>query len=57
MKVMEALEAKAFVMASIAVLVAGGSAHCTPLENGDIELRLDSGETFLLGVESVRRLR
>lgn len=57
MKVMEALEAKAFVMASIAVLVARGSAHCTPLENGDIELRLDSGETFLLGVESVRRLR
>ena len=48
--------AKALVMTSIGQLVADGYAEWTMLDDGDIELSFNSGETFLLGERVVIRL-
>jgi hypothetical protein len=48
--------AKAFILRCAGQLVASGDAHSITLDNGDIELSLNSGETFLLGERAVIRL-
>ena len=47
--------AKALVMAAISELVSRGQAEWRTLRSGDVELRLASGEVFLLGGQSVTR--
>lgn len=47
--------AKALVMAAISELVSRGHAQWRILQSGDVELRLASGEVFLLGGQSVTR--
>ena len=47
--------AKALVMASIGELVSRGHAEWRTLLSGDVELRLATGEVFLLGDRSVTR--
>ena len=47
---------RALVMACIGKLVAGGHADWRVLENGDIRLRLGTGETFLLAETAIVRL-
>ena len=48
--------AKALVMSSIAELVNRGCAQWSTLESGDVELRLPSGEIFVLGDQTVTRI-
>lgn len=48
--------AKALVMKYIGQLVADGFAEWDVLDNGDIQLRFNSGETFLLGGTVIVRL-
>jgi hypothetical protein len=48
--------AKAFVMSCVSRLVNDGRAVCILLGNGDVELRLPSGEVFILGDTSVTRI-
>lgn len=48
--------AKALVIAHLEVLVSDGFAEWSPLDNGEVELRFFSGETFLLGASSVTRI-
>lgn len=48
--------AKALVMEFLGKLVAEGFAEWEIRETGDIELRLRSGETFLLSGTTIRRL-
>ena len=48
--------AKALVMTCIGQLVADGHAQWTTLNEGDIELSFNSGETFLLAERVVIRL-
>ena len=47
---------KALVMTAIGELVAGGHAQWTMLDDGDVELSLNSGERFLLAERVVVRL-
>ena len=47
--------AKALVIASLSGLVSRGHAQWRSLRNGDVELRLATGEVFLLGDRSVTR--
>jgi hypothetical protein len=47
--------AKALVMAAISELVSRGHARWRTLQSGDVEVRLASGEVFLLGGQSVTR--
>jgi hypothetical protein len=48
--------AKALVMSYIGQLVADGYAQWTKLNDGDIELTFNSGETFLLAERVIIRL-
>ena len=48
--------AKAFVMTCIGQLVADGHAQWIRLNDGDIELSFNSGETFLLAERVIIRL-
>jgi hypothetical protein len=48
--------AKALVMSYIGKLVADGYAQWTELNDGDIELSFNSGETFLLAERVIIRL-
>ena len=48
--------AKVFVMTCISQLVADGHAQWTTLDDGEIELSFNSGETFLLAEKVVIRL-
>ena len=48
--------AKALVMAAVDRFVADGYAKCDTLDNGDIRLRLHTGEMFLLAKAVVIRL-
>jgi hypothetical protein len=48
--------AKALVIAHLGVLVSDGFAEWSPLDNGNVELRFFSGETFLLAASSVTRI-
>ena len=48
--------AKAFVMTCIGQFVADGHAQWTKLNNGDIELTFNSGETLLLAERVIIRL-
>ena len=47
---------KVFVMTAICQLVADGHAEWTMLDDGDVELRFNSGETFILAEKVVIRL-
>jgi len=47
---------KTLVMAHLRQLVAGGYAEWHVLENGDIRLRLLTGETYLLAKTTVTRI-
>jgi hypothetical protein len=47
---------KALVMAAVAPAVAAGGAAIVTLESGAIELRVATGEVFLLGDEAVTRV-
>ena len=47
---------KALVMSHIGQLVADGLAAWTALENGEIEVRLATGEIYLLGEATILRL-
>jgi hypothetical protein len=48
--------AKALVMTRIGQLVTDGHAQWTMLDDGDIELSFNSGETFLLAERGIVRL-
>jgi hypothetical protein len=48
--------AKALVMTHIGRLVAGGIAAWAVLENGDIQLRFNGGETFVLAETVIVRI-
>ena len=48
--------AKALVMKCIGELVADGYAAWDVLDNGDVQVRLDTGETFLLAEAVIVRL-
>jgi hypothetical protein len=48
--------AKALVMTCICELVADGYAAWDVLDNGDVQVRLDTGETFLLAEAVIVRL-
>jgi hypothetical protein len=48
--------AKALVMSHIGQLVRDGDAEWSRLANGDVELRLLSGEIFLLADNSITRI-
>jgi hypothetical protein len=48
--------AKALVMAHIGQFVRDGHAEWTTLDNGDVELRLFSGEVFLLADATMTRV-
>jgi len=43
-------------MTAIGQLIADGHAEWTPLDDGDVELSFNSGETFLLAEKVVIRL-
>ncbi|MDH7785478.1 hypothetical protein QBD01_001496 [Ochrobactrum sp. 19YEA23] len=47
---------KALVMKYIGQLVSDGYAEWAALDNGDIEVRFDSGETYLLAETTILRL-
>ena len=47
---------KALVMTAIGPLVADGHAEWTMLDDGDVELSINSGETFILAERVVIRL-
>jgi hypothetical protein len=47
---------KALVMTYIGRLVAGGFAEWEMLENGEVELRFNSGETYLLAETTILRI-
>jgi hypothetical protein len=47
---------KALVMTAIGPLVADGHAEWTMLDDGDVELSFNSGETFILAESVVIRL-
>jgi hypothetical protein len=47
---------KAFVMKYIGQLVAEGYADWAMLDNGDVEVRFTSGETYLLAETTILRL-
>ncbi len=47
---------KAFVMEYIGQLVADGYANWTMLDNGEVEVRFTSGETYLLAESTILRL-
>jgi hypothetical protein len=47
---------KATVMDAIRRIVNGGVAELTPLANGDVELKLHSGEIFHLGEVAITRV-
>ncbi|MBZ9998367.1 hypothetical protein [Mesorhizobium sp. BH1-1-4] len=49
-------DAKALVMAAIGMLVENGKAEWSRTATGEIELRLVSGEVFVLGEASVTRV-
>ncbi|UCI22025.1 hypothetical protein FJ970_14155 [Mesorhizobium sp. B2-1-8] len=49
-------DAKALVMAAMGELVEDGQAEWSRTATGEIELRLMSGEVFVLGEVSVRRV-
>ncbi|TGV13511.1 hypothetical protein EN816_16650 [Mesorhizobium sp. M8A.F.Ca.ET.173.01.1.1] len=49
-------DAKALVMAAIGTLVEDGKAEWSRMATGEIELRLVSGEVFVLGEMSVTRV-
>ncbi|TIU45271.1 MAG: hypothetical protein E5W19_31195 [Mesorhizobium sp.] len=49
-------DAKALVMAAIGTLVEDGKAEWSRMANGEFELRLISGEVFLLGEACVTRV-
>ena len=51
-----AIDAKSQVLAAIGELVDGGKAEWSRNAAGEIELRLLSGEVFLLGAVSVTRV-
>lgn len=51
-----AIDAKSQVLAAIGGLVDGGKAEWTRTATGEIELRLLSGEVFLLGEVAVTRV-
>ncbi|MBZ9743431.1 MULTISPECIES: hypothetical protein [unclassified Mesorhizobium] len=51
-----AVDAKSLVLASIGELVDGGKAEWSGTATGEIELRLLSGEVFLLGEVTVTRV-
>ncbi|MGX5827795.1 hypothetical protein [Mesorhizobium sp. 43Arga] len=51
-----AIDAKSQVLAAIGKLVADGRAEWSRTANGEIELRLLSGEVFLLGEVAVTRV-
>jgi hypothetical protein len=53
---MNADPAKAFVLRHIGQIVASGHAEWRPLENGDVELRLQTGEVFLLAETTIGRV-
>jgi hypothetical protein len=48
--------AKALVMTCVRRLVADGYAECDMLENGDIRLHFQTGETFLLARTMIIRI-
>jgi hypothetical protein len=48
---------KALVMKTIGQLVADGYAEWDMLDNGEVELRFTSGETYLLAETTILRLR
>ena len=48
--------AKAIVMSYVCQLLANGCAEWVLLENGDIQLSFDTGETFLLAQRVIIRL-
>jgi hypothetical protein len=48
--------ARAFVMTCVAQFVADGLADWDKLGNGDIRLRFNTGETFLLSKTAIIRL-
>jgi hypothetical protein len=48
--------AKAQVIAHLEVLVSDGFAEWRPLDNGNVELRFFSGETFVLAANSITRI-
>lgn len=48
--------AKALVIAHIGRLVRDGHASCLLSDNGDVELRLATGEVFLLGSTTMTRI-
>jgi hypothetical protein len=48
--------AKALVMTCIGQLVTDGHAQCTVLDDRDIELSFNSGETFVLAERGIVRL-
>jgi hypothetical protein len=52
----EANPAKTVVLAAIGTQVAAGHAEWKTLETGEIELRLVTGETFLLAEAAIIRL-
>jgi hypothetical protein len=47
---------KAFVIAHFWQLAADGLAEWNPMQDGNVELRLSTGEAFLLGNASVTRI-
>ncbi len=47
---------EALVFRSIASLIASAHANCEIIGNGQVELRLDTGETFLLCATSITRV-
>ncbi|MBZ9807345.1 hypothetical protein LB542_13265 [Mesorhizobium sp. BR1-1-9] len=54
--VRRAEDAKSLVMAAIGRLVDGSKAEWSRTATGEIELRLESGEVFLLGEVAVTRV-
>jgi hypothetical protein len=48
--------AKTVVMAYLSHLVTGGHGDWDTLDNGDIKLQFHSGETFILGDETILRV-
>jgi hypothetical protein len=54
--ILHADPAKALVMTYVCRLVADGYAECDMLENGDIRLHFQTGETFLLARTMIIRI-
>lgn len=55
-EVVDSEDAKSMVMAAIGELVDGGQAEWSRTATGEVELRLISGEVFVLGDVSVTRV-